>query len=356
MIERIAFALVLIVMLVAGLAPGEYRFRNEVQWIKGGNGLRFERYGIVHTPAFLTVDTARSLNQSGATLMLRLMLPADKPQRFQFIASFHNGDDGSQLVVAQWQEELIVMNGNDYSYARRMPRVSADLSSHLNRPVLLAISTSPSGTWIAVDGQIVGHDPNVQVLMPAGVRSSLLALGNSVRSNHGWTGSLLGFALLSRPLTVAQLQDHAFDLGSVRPEDTIQLLHFGEQSGHVVRDFSGGHHDALVPARLTPLENNLLSDDSSSSLLSKSGLSDMALNLIGFMPFGLLLAALVSSRGVRTRHVIIGVTLCSFALSFGIEAIQTWIPTRSSSALDLLLNTLGGAIGAAGGRRLWRGA
>ena len=231
---RIAFALVLTMMLIAGLTPGEYRFRNEVSWIGNGAGLQFERYGIVYTPPFLTESTARSLNQSGATLLLGLRLPPVTPRGFQFIASFHNGDDGSQVVVAQWQNSLIVMNGNDYSHVRRTPRVSADLSSYLDRPILLAISTSPSGTLLAIDGEIIGGDAKLQILMPTGARNARLTLGNSVHSNNGWSGSLLSFGVLSRALTGTELKSYhaewfkARDLKFVPPVETIQLLHFGE--------------------------------------------------------------------------------------------------------------------------------
>lgn len=358
---RIAFALALTVMLIAGLTPGDYRFRNEVNWIEGGPGLQFRRFGIAYTPPFLTPAAANKLSQSGVTLLLGVNLLSVPSRTFQFIASFHNGDDASQLVVGQWLNFLIVMNGDDYSHVRGVPRVSADLTPYLNRPTLLAVSTGPSGTLLTADGEIIGRGDGLQFRIPSGVRNSRLILGNSAHSNTGWSGSLLSFAVLHRSLTGPELREYegewvkTHDLRFVPPGETVQLLRFTEKSGVLVRDFSGASNDAVLPAWPTAIERSFLSDDPTRDERRSSRRNDIAVNLLGFIPFGLLFAVLLSNRQRRAGYVIIAVTLCGFAISLGIETIQAWIPTRSSSSLDLLLNTLGAAVGALGSRIMRRG-
>jgi VanZ family protein len=225
----------------------------------------------------------------------------------------------------------------------------------LYRPILLAISPDPSGTLLAVDGVIIGR--GFQVLLPAGTRNSRLTLGNSVHSNGGWNGSVFSFGLLPRPLTGPELKAYqdqwlkTHDLRFVPPTETIQLLHFDEKSGNLVRDFSGAANNMILPARPTALERSMLSDDPTRDTRSNSRIKDVTVTLFGFVPFGLLLAVLLSKRAWRTRHVVTAVILSGFIISLGIETAQAWMPTRSSSAVDLLLNTLGAALGAVGIRK-----
>ena len=66
-----------------------------------------------------------------------------------------------------------------------------------------------------------------------------------------------------------------------------------------------------------------------------------------FIPFGFVLSATLIKLGgtFEKNDVLITVVLC-FTLSLFIEIVQAWIPSRSSSMLDLILNTLGALIGA----------
>ncbi|MBW1930693.1 MAG: VanZ family protein [Deltaproteobacteria bacterium] len=54
----------------------------------------------------------------------------------------------------------------------------------------------------------------------------------------------------------------------------------------------------------------------------------------------------VRNRGFyKKRYIVAAVAVC-FALSLAREVLQSWIPSRSSDCLDLVLNTLGTLLGA----------
>ena len=83
---------------------------------------------------------------------------------------------------------------------------------------------------------------------------------------------------------------------------------------------------------------------------------DIVANLIGYLPFGLLLyVALVrSGRGSGAAAAI--ACLGGSGLSFAMEVLQNYLPHRVSSNVDLILNVLGTALGVAIGAALnWRG-
>ncbi|WPB56801.1 VanZ family protein [Xylophilus sp. GOD-11R] len=73
---------------------------------------------------------------------------------------------------------------------------------------------------------------------------------------------------------------------------------------------------------------------------------DVTANVFGYGPLGFLLAlaALRSGRGVRG---IVMLTLCAVLLSLILEALQSYLPVRVPSNVDLALNSAGAVLGAA---------
>lgn len=72
---------------------------------------------------------------------------------------------------------------------------------------------------------------------------------------------------------------------------------------------------------------------------------DVAANLLGYGPLGFLLALSV----LRTRHHLPAVALATLAgglLSLALESLQTYLPARVASNVDLTLNTVGALLGA----------
>lgn len=72
---------------------------------------------------------------------------------------------------------------------------------------------------------------------------------------------------------------------------------------------------------------------------------DVAINVIGYMPFGSLLALGVL-RSTGKRHSVLVPVLCAAVLSLSMETLQNYLPTRVASKEDWLLNVLGVWLGA----------
>jgi VanZ family protein len=78
---------------------------------------------------------------------------------------------------------------------------------------------------------------------------------------------------------------------------------------------------------------------------------DVAVNIIGYMPFGFLAVAALRPRLSGIPAFAAG-TAAALATTLVLEALQTYIPTRFASNLDVLSNLAGAAIGAAAALRL----
>jgi VanZ family protein len=74
---------------------------------------------------------------------------------------------------------------------------------------------------------------------------------------------------------------------------------------------------------------------------------DFVANIVGYMPLGCL-AVLAVYPALRRRVAFVFAFAFAFLLSFALESLQMYLPTRTSSNLDLVANTAGGAIGAIG--------
>jgi glycopeptide antibiotics resistance protein len=74
--------------------------------------------------------------------------------------------------------------------------------------------------------------------------------------------------------------------------------------------------------------------------------TDILLNILGFVPFGALLFGYLSNLGWKGPLAGLGVVVTGFSISFTIEVLQVLLPSRHSSLLDLINNSIGTALGA----------
>lgn len=72
--------------------------------------------------------------------------------------------------------------------------------------------------------------------------------------------------------------------------------------------------------------------------------TDLATNLLVYLPVGLLVTALLAPR-MRIRQALVWTLAAGAALSFAMESLQQTIPTRVASNLDILTNAAGSLLG-----------
>lgn len=72
---------------------------------------------------------------------------------------------------------------------------------------------------------------------------------------------------------------------------------------------------------------------------------DMAINIVAYVPLGFLITLSLRRLPGRGLPAVVALVLGS-GLSLGLEATQTWLPTRVASNLDFACNSLGTALGA----------
>jgi VanZ family protein len=170
-----------------------------------------------------------------------------------------------------------------------------------------------------------------------------LMIGNSANGRHSWWGRLFGLAVFHQSLDSSTVADHASkwkhnEAASLENAPGIAGLYlFDERSGHQAMDLSSYAHHLVIPERYEVLQKSILRL-SENQILNLETMVDTVVNLLGFIPFGVFAFHYFRST-TRT-------TLAGLFLSLMIELGQVWLPTRTSSAADLILNTAGTLMGA----------
>ncbi len=77
-----------------------------------------------------------------------------------------------------------------------------------------------------------------------------------------------------------------------------------------------------------------------------SSLNDLVGNVILFLPFGFGLADLTRQKGFNHLGAVLIGSVVSSTLSLTVETLQVFLPSRSSSVIDIYTNTTGGLLGA----------
>jgi VanZ family protein len=350
---------ILAVVLYFGLKPEHLANVNLAEKLPDQPGIRFGQGGSVHSRT--RFNAGQLLDPAGTgqfSLEIALKSFDLDNNGFRFIFNLHNGSDDTQLVMGQWRSQVIVMNGDDYDYRRRMPRVSTNLAKTPSPAHLVTIASSPKGTIFYLNGTAVKKSGKLSLKLPTGDQVRLI-LGNSVYSTHAWQGDIYGLAVYGRVLGPQEAARHfAYWQANQRlplnelAQDKRPALFYAFDDPVDVRVFAPlkGDLDLAMPKRNKVLVQKFLARDLSRFHPKKLDLKDLLVNFFGFIPLGLVLVLPGLKRGGRagSRAIPLAVAGCCL-VSLGIEIAQAWIPLRLSDVFDLLLNTLGGAAGALAG-------
>jgi len=99
----------------------------------------------------------------------------------------------------------------------------------------------------------------------------------------------------------------------------------------------------IVSMKIAHVSPNIFVDTWTGGWVS---LTDVSLNVVAFLPFGLLGAHAVPRTAGRSRRHVLVVTLLGFVLSVSAEALQVFTRNRIPSSTDVAANALGAWIGA----------
>lgn len=332
------------VILFFGLNPATWPNSNNIQYSPESGGLTFTNPAFAYVENF-TSGRERKIEDS-FSIVLRFSPHSVQNKGFKPIFMVSDGNDSTQFSISQWEKSLIVMNGDDYSYSRREPRLFVEDILTQDTPLCITITTGPQGTHFFSNGLSAQRNEHLHLKIPMYGKNIRLTLGNTIYGNHSWEGTLYELAIYDSQLVEKDIQERCQHKTDEKHSPTLHYS-FNNRSTNFLADLSGNNQPLIIPSRPLALKTSFLTFPTNGFTPDRGFFFDIIINFFGFMPFGaILLARLrIAQFSLKKRPVITTGAIC-FLLSLCIEMIQGWLPYRTSSLLDLILNTTGGLFAA----------
>jgi VanZ family protein len=339
---------------IVGLWPFAFRPPNHVSWLTDRAGLHFEKNGVALDPESLPSFGSNDATNSSANFTLEIWAEADREpnDNVYHLLTIHNDRLPADFVICQWRREFLLRATIQHPFTtRKISEVGVSEALLVGKPKFITIRGDGTGTDFFSDGLPAGHYPQF-VLKPEALDGQLI-LGNDSSGKHPWSGSLFGLAVYNRALNAAEIAEHhtlwmQSQAGQLTNEPGLTALYlFDEGGGRRANDSSGSHHQIIIPEIFQPVHKEFLIPPWKDLSYNEPDYSDIAVNILGFMPFGF--CFFLHRRFVRPNQLaanFLFVVLVGALVSLTIEIIQAWLPNRVSSTTDLLTNAAGTLLGA----------
>jgi glycopeptide antibiotics resistance protein len=346
-----AFLVLLAVMLAVTLYPFNFFSANGVQWLSDERGLYFNGQGIAYTDKAKTVCETETVS---VVLWLKERF-GSKNWGPKEIFSFNDGIASPPLVVGHWSSRIFLYsrfekNKGDKWYElfrtkHRLPRGK----SHL------VTATFGGGVKaIYIDGELSNKSKTeIRDTIRAKFCGSLM-IGNSPKIQNGWRGEIKGLAIYNRVLLPEEILKHSREvfqngmLGLAETSGCIALYTFDEGKGTKAESIVGKSRILSIPTSLIPPVRTILfnlpyyKDTRGEAWF----VTDFLSNILLFVPYGVLFTTIILRKYTISFFLaFIIVTFAGCLLSFTIESLQLFLPTRSSVINDIYANMIGSGVG-----------
>lgn len=330
--HRLLAVLILYVCLVLGACLWPLNFFQENRVAREeGSGLRFASPGMAYTQ-----DGATGLaGLSEFTLLLHFR--PDVPGETAWILSYGLDFNRANFLVGLNANHLVV----EMQRGSRMIRTSLKDVLDRGKPVWLALAADSAGVDVYINGD---RKKRIRSAIPSGLSWQAnypIVVGSRSDGKFPWDGVLYQIAILGSAATEGEVRDPVDLLSRSNP-----LLHFDftkAESSQVVNSGKADVGPLIVPKRFVPLRRAVLMD--LEELWFPLPLwGDIVVNVLAFVPIGLLIA-LILEKKLRVGTVVALAVVASCGLSLGIELLQSYLPRRWSTFMDVAANTAGGILG-----------
>jgi VanZ family protein len=203
-----------------------------------------------------------------------------------------------------------------------------------------------------LDGKLAKFYPNFNLITENMKISGQLVLGNSPTGKQPWNGNIFGLAIYDRFLKEEEVfQNYQNWLKNGSPtvsenEGLAALYLFDEHYRTVVQNHAGQQYHLLIPATFQILQKIILIQPWEDFRLNLSYLSDILINIMGFIPLGFFFSTFLYNVKQLSRYRIYLITVfLGGGMSLSIELLQVYLVTRSSQMTDSICNTLGTVVG-----------
>lgn len=343
-------------MLITGLWPFDFRPINKVAWLGDRNGVNFYGQGTIVSSNIWNKKDKELFPDKSISLELWLH-PLKETNSLPRILTFYDEKTPDIIFLGQWKSHLDIRTRTDDPAVRKTGKSYQEMGLMnallKDREAFITVTSGKEGSAIYLNGKLARTYPRRQLLSGYNGEPVRLILGNVTTGESYWTGYLSGLAIYNRALAANQVFSSYHDWvhkGTLpaKGNGCIALYLFDERKGSIVDDHLNFDNQLVIPEIFEPVKLTVLSipwhyDDFQ---WNRSFFQDVSINIVGFIPFGFFCAGmLLNTRRFWIAAVYMITLLSGFGLSLAIELLQSYLPTRDSSLVDLICNVAGTIMG-----------
>jgi VanZ family protein len=326
----------ILVLLCAGLWPFNFL---------AANGLYFNStHGLFLEPlvtAYTTTPPEKLTGMKQFTVFLSLVSSQFSTNGYARILTYSIGEDEMNLMVGQWENGLVFKVRS----ANRLHPIHFETSDIFKNGKKCDLTIVFNGDKLILYKD--GKKRNVRKTGPlnfSGWNGSYpLVIGSEADGKFPWAGQIYSIKIFDQALSKKEIRDL-----SERKPNVLPLIDysFEEADKRTIRDHGVGQPaDMTVPHYFKPYKRTFLESPWKEFLDYRHNMKDLLINVIGFIPLGFLLPICFARKRFSFIKALFLSILIGFSISITIEALQAFLPTRSSGTADLITNTSGTAMG-----------
>jgi hypothetical protein len=341
---------IIIIVFLFGLWPLNFHPENKVGWLKDKNGIHFYGQGIVYSSEPYNIETHDILKNNSISIEIWLQPETEPDRNIPHIISIYDNRKYEYFYVGQWKSSLIIRSRDLVLQSSEMYKeIGLNNTLLKGKMRFITITMGDEGTSFYINGKLAKVYPNYIITHKEKGLSGYLILGNSLDGKYYWTGYLFCLALYNHLLTSEQVLNNYYSWIQKgfpsNKEGLFALYLFNERSGNIVKNHSGIAPNLSIPSTFKILQKKILA--LSRLKLKKSFILDIVINILGFVPLGFFFSAVLSKAKHFTKYkVYLFVMFLGTGISLTIEIMQSYLPTRDSSLIDLFCNISGTILGA----------
>jgi len=174
-------------------------------------------------------------------------------------------------------------------------------------------------------------------------RSYPLVIGSDASGRSPWRGTIRTIAIFPKALPEHTVRGLPAGIAELSPLIYYPFKKNGRQNSE--EQSMGTQAYLRIPPDFTPYRRAFLNFSFTELKRFPRDLTDIIINILGFIPLGFLLALQMFRKDASAKRFFFIAVFIGFSISFAIETSQAFIFDRSSSLIDLCNNTLGSAVG-----------
>jgi VanZ family protein len=346
----LALAVCIVPLAAILLHPYQIGPRNGASWLDGEDGIYFSGEGIAYTETDLSAVAQGPLGEVTFQLWVHERPRSENWGATVLLAAF-DAKELPPLSVGQYASRIFLYDPRGKPVSNWYDQFRLDESLRRGEDHLITVVLGHAQRAIYIDDRLAREDDlREEELHPLDL-SGRLVLGNEPGGRRGWEGEIKGVAVFGRALVEDEVKSHFSDVSrdGMRALEgrsgLVTLVPLDEGRGtyaHSLTHPSGGFR---IPERFCALPSVLWTRPTPDREQRRVQSWDAVYNIALFIPVGVILFLGNARRGRSWPWIGIA-TLTGGVLSVAFEVLQLFIPSRTSSSIDILSNSLGSCLGA----------